>query len=142
MKTIVFVGNHKHFVARRLGVRLAQALAGNGQHVVLAGIKGKLPENTGLDRLKFAPAAKAKSMAAAFAKAGVRRVISVASLPACEAALAAGLPYVYCEPENFKEEKPVKNKKTLLKKAERVVLIGAGDKTPDKIMYTSNAVRV
>lgn len=142
MKTIVFVGNHKHFGARRLGVRLAQALAGNGQPVVLAGIKGKLPENTGLDRLEFAPAAKTKSMAAAFAKAGGRRVISMVSLPACEAALAVGLPYVYCEPENFKEEKPVKNKKTLLKKAERVVLLGAGGGMPDKKMYASNAVRV
>lgn len=141
MKTIVFVGNHKNFSGRRLGTRLAHVLTEKGQDTVLAGIKGKLPKHTKLATLEFAAAAKAKSMAEAFKKAGADRVISLVSLPACEAAALAGLPYIYCEPENFKEEKAVKNKKALLKKAEKVVVIGKGDKPLDKKLYASNAVR-
>ena len=141
MKTIVFVGNHKNFSGLRLGTRLAHVLAEKGQDTVLAGIKGKLPKHTKLATLEFAAAAKAKSMAETFKKAGADRVISLVSLPACEAAALAGLPYIYCEPENFKEEKAVKNKKALLKKAEKVVVIGKGDKPLDKKLYASNAVR-
>lgn len=141
MKTIVFVGNHKNFSGRRLGTRLAHVLTEKGQDTVLAGIKGKLPKHTKLATLEFAAAARAKSMAEAFKKAGADRVISLVSLPACEAAALAGLPYIYCEPENFKEEKAVKNKKALLKKAEKVVVIGKGDKPLDKKLYASNAVR-
>ena len=141
MKTIVFVGNHKNFSGRRLGTRLAHVLTEKGQDTVLAGIKGKLPKHTKLATLEFAAAAKAKSMAETFKKAGADRVISLVSLPACEAAALAGLPYIYCEPENFKEEKAVKNKKALLKKAEKVVVIGKGDKPLDKKLYASNAVR-
>ncbi len=141
MKTIVFVGNHKNFSGLRLGTRLAHVLAEKGQDTVLAGIKGKLPKHTKLTTLEFAAAAKAKSMAEAFKKAGAGRVISLVSLPACEAAALAGLPYIYCEPENFREEKAVKNKKTMLRKAEKVVVIGKGDKPLDKKLYASNAVR-
>lgn len=141
MKTIIFVGNHKNFSGLRLGTRLAHVLTEKGQDTVLAGIKGKLPKHTKVATLEFAAAAKAKSMAEAFKKAGADRVISLVSLPACEAAALAGLTYIYCEPENFKEEKAVKNKKALLKKAEKVVVIGKGDKPLDKKLYASNAVR-
>ena len=141
MKTIIFVGNHKNFSGLRLGTRLAHVLTEKGQDTVLAGIKGKLPKHTKLATLEFAAAAKAKSMAETFKKAGADRVISMGSLPASEAATLAGLPHIYCEPENFKEEKAVKNKKALLKKAEKVVVIGKGDKPLDKKLYASNAVR-
>ncbi len=141
MKTIVFVGNHKNFSGLRLGARLAHVLADKGQDTVLAGVKGKLPKHTKLNTLEFAAAAKAKSIAEAFKKAGAGRVISLVSLPACEAAALAGLPYIYCEPENFREEKAVKNKKTLLKKAEKVVVIGKGEKPLDKKVYGPRAVR-
>ena len=76
--------------------RLAHVLAEKGQDTVLAGIKGKLPKHTKLATLEFAAAAKAKSMAETFKKAGADRVISLVSLPACEAAALAGLPYIYC----------------------------------------------
>ncbi len=141
MKTIVFVGNHKHFSGLRLGSRLARVLNEKGRQTVLAGVKGKLPKNTDLKTLEFSASAKAKSMAEAFKKEGAERVISLASLAACEAADLASLPYIYCEPENFKEEKTVKNKKTLLKKAEKVVVIGKGDKPLDKKLYGPRAVR-
>ena len=142
MKSIVFVGNHKHFSGLRLGARLAQVITENGAEAVLAGLKGKLPKNSGLKTLEFSAAAKPKSLAEAFKKEGAERVIALASLPACEAAALAGMPYIYCEPENFKEEKAVKNKKALLKKAQKVVVIGVSDKPLDKKIYSSNAVRV
>lgn len=142
MKNIVFVGNHKAFSGLRLGARLAKALAEGGSEAVLAGIKGKLHQNAGLKTIEFAPAAKAKSVAEAFKKEGVQRVISIASLPACEAAQLAKLPYIYCEPEGFEEEKAVKNKKALLKKADRVVVLGKGEKPLDRKLYGSNAVKI
>lgn len=135
MKNIIFAGTHKHFDAVRLAVPLASALKG-----ILAGRKGKLP--AGADSLAFAPAVKTKSMAEAFKQVGAERVISVASLPACEAALLAGIPYIYCEPENFKEEKPVKNQKTLLKKAKRVFVLGNSSKALDRKIYGTNAVKI
>lgn len=141
MKDIVFIGSHKTFSGLRLGARLAKVLAENGHETVLAGFKGKLPKNSGVKTLEFAPAAKAKSMAEAFKKEGADRVISIAGLPACEAADLAKLPYIYCEPENFKEEKAVKNKKALLKKAKKVVVIGKTEKPLDRKTYGSNAVK-
>lgn len=142
MKNIVFVGNHKTFSGARLGARLAKVLSENGNETVLAGFKGKLPQNPGVKTLEFAPAAKAKSMAEAFKKEGARRVLSIASLAACEAADLAKLPYIYCEPENLKEDKAVKNKKAVLKKARRVVVIGKGEKPLDRKIYGSNAVKI
>ena len=44
MKYVVYVGHHKTFSGLRLGVRLAQNLAWNGNDVILAGPKGKLPD--------------------------------------------------------------------------------------------------
>ncbi len=142
MKTMVFAGNHKAFSGLRLAVALAKALADNGQDVLLGGYKGKIPGNAGLKTLEISPACKTKSLSALLQKEHVGRVVSVACLPACEAAQAAGLSYVYCEPEGFKEEKAVKNKKTLLKKAQKVVLVGNGSGALDKKLYGSNAVRV
>ncbi len=141
MKNMVFVGNHKNFSGLRLGVRLAKVLAEKGNEVILAGIKGKLPKKTDLKTVEFAATAKAKTLAETMKKEDVQRVISLVSLPACEAAALAGVPYIYCEPENFKEEKAVKNKKALLKKAQKVVVIGKGEKPLDKKVYSSNAVR-
>lgn len=142
MKTMVFAGNHKTFSGLRLAAALAKALADNGQDVLLGGYKGKIPGNAGLKTLEISPACKTKSLSALLQKEHVGRVVSVACLPACEAAAASGLPYVYCEPEGFKEEKAVRNKKTLLKKAQKTVLIGNGSGAPDKKTYGSNAVRV
>lgn len=142
MKQIICVGNHPDFNALRLGLRLARALQGPQREVVLAGVKGKLPKAAPVPVLEFAPAAKAKTWAAAFAKQGADKIISLASLTACEAAALAGLPYIYCEPENLKEPKPVKNKKALLQQAQKVLVIGTGSKALDKKRYGAQAVRV
>lgn len=142
MKYVVYVGSHKTFSGLRLGVRLAQNLAWNGNEVVLAGTKGKLPQYTGLKTIEFAATASAKKMAEVFGKEAAEKVISMASLPACEAATLLKVPFVYCEPENFKEEKVVKNKKTILKKAQKVVVLAKTDKALDKKTYGTNAVRM
>lgn len=142
MTEIVFVENHKNAAAARLGVRLAQVLQENGREIILAGRKGKLPADTGLTIQEFAPSSKISTLAAAFAKEKAARVIAVMSLPACEAAAKANIPYIYVEPENFKEEKAVKNKKDILKKAQKVVVVGDSEKPLDKKRYGTNAVRV
>lgn len=142
MKYVVYVGHHKEFSGLRLGVRLAQNLAANGNEVVLAGTKGKLPDYTGLRTVEFATTATAKKMAEMLKKEGAEKVLSLASLPICEAAVLNKIPFVYCEPENFKEEKAVKNKKTILKKAKKVVVLAKTDKALDKKTYGANAVRV
>lgn len=142
MKEIIFIEHQKNFNAVRLGLCLARALQENGHEIILAGRKGKLPLHAGIKVHEFGATAKASTLAAAFTKEKATRVISFTSLPACEAAAEAKLPYIYVEPENFKEEKAVKNKKTILKKAQKVVVIGTGDKALDKKQYGSNAVRV
>lgn len=142
MKYVVYVGHHKTFSGLRLGVRLAQNLAWNGNDVILAGPKGKLPDYTGLKTIEFAPTATSKKMAEMLKKEETEKVLSIAALPICEAAILNKVPFVYCEPENFKEEKAVKNKKTILKKAKKVVVLAQTEKPLDKKIYGSNAVRV
>jgi len=142
MKEIIFIENHKNFNGARLGVRLARVLGENGRTVILAGRKGKLAATDGVETITFAPSAKASTLAAAFKKIQPNRVIALASVPACEAAAQLKVPFVYVEPENFKEEKAIKNKKDILKKAKKVVVIGEGEKPLDKKHYGANAVRV
>lgn len=142
MKQLVFVGNHKNFNALRLAEQLAQVLQNGGQEIIVGGVRGKLPEQMPFATLTLGATASAKSWAVALQKAGVKRVISLGSLLICEAAAAAKLPYLYVEPENLKEEKPVKNKKTILNKAKKVIVLGEGNKALDKKQYGSNAVRV
>ena len=140
MKTIIFVGSHKNFSGLRLGAALGTFLAVHGQDVLLAGAKKELPDYLELPTLPLT--ATIKTITAALKKAGAQKVISLAHLPACEAACALNIPFVYLEPENFKEAKAVKNKKTLLSKAVRVCVIGNGTTPLNKKMYGSNAVRV
>ena len=142
MKYIVFLGNHKTFSSLRLGVRLAQVLAWHGNDVVLMGSKGKLPDYTGIKTVEFSAAVTCKKLMETFQKYEAEKIISFVSLPACEAAVAAKIPFIYFEPENFREEKSVKNKKVLLKKAQRVVVLTNSAKALDKKTYVSNAVRV
>lgn len=142
MKQTIFVGNHKNFNAARLGLYLAQRLQAGGRWVVLGGTKGKIPAGSGVETFTVAATVSAKTLAAAFKKTKAQRIISVGSLKACEAAALAKLPYIYVEPENFKEEKTVKNKPAILKNAQKVVVIGESEKALDKKRYGKNTVRV
>ena len=142
MKTIICIGSHKTFSGLRLGAALGTFLTLRGEEVLLAGAKKELPAYLELPTLPFTAAATVKTITAAFKKAGAQKVISFAHLPACEAAVALHIPFVYVEPENLKEAKAVKNKKALLAKATRVFVIGSADKPLDKKLYGANALRV
>lgn len=142
MKTIIFLGSHKNFSGLRLGAALATFLTVHGQEAVLAGAKKELPGYLQLPVLPLSATATVKTITAALKKSGAQKVISLAHLPACEAASALHIPFVYIEPENFKEAKPVKNKKALLAQATGVYVLGKATTPLNKKMYGANAVRV
>lgn len=142
MKTIIFAGSHKNFSGLRLGAALGTFLTLHGQEIILAGAKKELPAYLQLPTLPLTATATVKTITAALKKAGAQKVISLAYLPACEAAAALNIPFVYVEPENFKEAKPAKNKKALLAKAVRVCVIGNATTPLHKKIYGANAVRV
>ena len=142
MKTVIFVGSHKTFSGLRLGAALGTFLTVQGEEVLLAGAKKELPAYLELPTLPLTATATVKTIAAALKKAGAQRVISLAHLPACEAAEMLKIPFVYVEPEDLKEAKPVKNKKALLAKAQRVWVIGSSEKPLNKKMYSANAMRL
>ena len=142
MKEIIFIENHKNFNTKRLGLCLAYALQADGQEVILAGRKGKLPLDTGMRSYEFATSVRTGTITNTLAGEKPARVISIASLAACEAAARARIPYIYVEPENFKEERTIRNKRALLSNAEKVVVVGTGTKPLDKKRYGTNAVRV
>ena len=142
MKQLIYVGNHKNFNTARVGLYLAQHLQTRGRAVLLCGAKGNLPQNGGVETVEVGATFSAKTLSAALKKTKAQRIISVGSLKACEAATLIKLPYIYIEPENFKEEKTVKNKAALLKNAQKVVVIGESKKPLDKKRYGKNSVRV
>ncbi len=140
MKTIICWGTQKDFSGLRLGAALGTFLTLRGEDVVVATPKKELPAYLELPSLPLP--STAKTLANAFKKSGVQKVISLAYLPACETAALLNLPFIYIEPENLKEAKPVKNKKSILAKAQRVYVIGEGDKPLNKKIYPSNALRI
>ena len=142
MNVTVFVGGNKTISGVRLGVKIAEHLQQQGNTTSLLVPKGQGKVFSTVQIKEFTPLATAKSWAALLGKTACEAVISVMNLRACEAAVAAGVPFVYVEYENFKEDKPVKNKKTLLSKAARVIVLGSADKALNKKMYGANAVRV
>lgn len=142
MKEIIFIENHKHFNTKRLGLCLAYALKADGQEVILAGRKGKLPWDTGMRSYEFGSSVRIGTITDTLSQEKPARIISIVSLAACEAAARANIPYIYVEPENFKEEKTIRNKRTLLNNAQKVVVVGTSSKPLDKKRYGKNAVRV
>lgn len=142
MKTVIFLGTHKTFSGVRLGAALGTVLAGQGHEVLLVGTESELPTYLALPMVVITAKTTVQTLTAFLQKQQVGRVISLAYLPGCSAAQAAKIPFVYVEPEHLKEDKPVKNKKALLAKAARVLVIGSGTKPLDKKIYSPNAVRV
>ncbi len=142
MKTLIFVGSHKNFSGLRLGAALGTFATLRGEEVVIAGAKKELPDYLQLPLLPLSATASVKTLTAALKKSGAHKVISLAHLPICEAACALHIPFVYIEPENFKEAKPAKNKKALLAKAQRVCVLGGATTPLNKKIYGANAVRL
>ncbi len=142
MKTVIFLGTHKTFSGVRLGAALGTVLAGQGHEVLLVGAERELPTYLALPMVVITAKTAVKTLTAFLQKQQIERVISLAYLPGCEAAHAAKIPFVYIEPENLKEDTPVKNKKALLAKAVRVLAVRSGEKPLDKKRYGTNALRV
>lgn len=140
MNITVFIGGNKDFTASRLGVQLAEALHSAGHSVTVRAVKGKVKSACGVTLKEYAAVAKPKTLASALTKEGAEFVISFMNLPGCEAAQEAGLPFVYAEEEDFKEDKPVKTKKATLKKAKRVFVIKTSSKPLSKKTYTGLTV--
>ena len=142
MKTIVCVGGNKTVSGARLGVNLAEVLHVLGQETAVWAPKGKGNIYCEVPLKEYTAFTTVKSLAASLKKQKAVAVVSVMNLRACEAAQAAGVPYVYVEYENFKEDKPAKNKKALLQKAARVVVLGNGEGPLNKKIYPAHTLRV
>ncbi len=142
MHITVCVGGNKKVSAARLGVKLAEYLVAKGYGVNVLAPKGKGNVFAQVPLQEYTAFTTAKSLAGTLTKIKTDVVISLMNLRACESAELAKLPFVYVEYENFKEEKPVKTKKTLLQKAARVLVLGTGNKPLNKKLYGPNALRV
>ncbi len=142
MNITVCVGGNKTISAARLGVKLAERLQLQGHNVQILAPKGKAHVFTQVPLKEYIALTTTKKLAALLSQNSADRVVSVMNLRACEAAVLSGVPFVYVEYENFKEDKPVKNKKALLQKAARVLVLGDCDKPLNKKLYGANAVRV
>jgi glycosyltransferase involved in cell wall biosynthesis len=142
MKTILFIGVHQQFSGLRLGAALGTALTWQGEEVLVAGPGDQLPTYLQLPMVAVPPRVTSKALVSLLQKNHIERVISLAYLPGCEAAASLSIPFVYIEPANLKETKPVKNKKALLAKAHKVVVIGQPGQALNKKLYGANAVCV
>lgn len=142
MKTVIFLGEQKNFSGVRLGVHLAQVLNARGTEVVLVGKESVLPDYTPFETVQVSASAIARTLGSVLKKTGAQKVISFVGLPVCDAAAALKIPFIYVEPENFKEDKPAKNKKAILQKAAKVIVLGTGDQPLNPRVYSDNAVRV
>ena len=140
MKVAVFVGGNKTFTASRLGVKLAEELAAQGLETSLRAVKGKVKKSA-VALQEYAAVAKPKTLAAVLKKDQIDFVISLMNLTGCQAAAEAGIPFIYAENEGFKEDKTVKDKKAILKKAKRILVIRTSDKPLNKKPYTGLKVQ-
>jgi glycosyltransferase involved in cell wall biosynthesis len=143
MSIAVCVGGTKQQPAVRMSCALARRLQAAGKEVVLFALKGSIKQAGPVALKEFGATATAKTLAGHFTKNNVTKVISLMNLRACEAALAAKIPFVYAEYDGFKEDKPSKTKKATLKKAKKVIVLCDGNQPLTKRTYTGlPAVRV
>ena len=143
MSIAVCVGGTKQQPAVRLSCILARRLQAAGKDVVLFALKGSVKQAGPVLLKEFGTTASAKTLAGNFTKNHITKVISVMNLRACEAAVAAKIPFVYVEYDGFKEDKPSKTKKATLKKAKQVIVLCDGEQPLTKRTYAGlPAVRV
>ena len=142
MKITICVGGNKTISGARLGAKLADFLTAQGHEVNILAPKGKGATSSTVSCKEYSAFSTAKTLANALHKNNTAAVISLMNGRACEAAVIAKCPFVYVEYENFKDEKVAKNKKDLLQKASRVLVIGNSTKPLNKKIYGSNAVRI
>ena len=135
MSIAVCAGGTKQQPAVWLSNTLARRLQAAGKEVLLFALKGSITQTGPVALKEFGATATAKTLASHFKKTGVTFVISLMNLRACEAALQAGIAFVYVEYDGFKEDKPSKTKKATLKKAKKVIVLCDGDQPLSKRTY-------
>ena len=135
MAIAVCVGGNKQISAARLSGVLACKLQAAGKDVILFALKGSVRQTGPVHLKEYISAVTAKTLTSLFAKNGITEVVSIMNLRACEAAVQAKLPFLYVEYDGFQEDKPVKTKKTLLKKAKKVMVLCDGEKIVSKRAY-------
>ena len=136
MNISIFVGGNKQFTASRLGIKLAEELAAKGFDVTVRAVKGKVKiKNASVKLQEYTAFSRVKTLAGILQKEHTVGVISLMNLSGCQAALEAGIPFVYAEMEGFKEDKTVKDKKAILKQAKKVLVIKTSDKPLNKKAY-------
>ena len=123
MSIAVCVGGSKQQPAVRISEALARRLQASGKEVLLFALKGSVKRTSPVILKEFIAATNVNTFASGFTKNGVTFVISLMNLRACEAAIKANIPFVYVEYDGFKEDKPVKTKKAILKKAKKVFVL-------------------
>lgn len=142
MSVAVCVGGNKQISANRLATGLARRLQAAGKEVILFAVKGTLKTSGPVALKELIAAATTKTWASGFTKNKVTHVVSLMNLRACEAAVLANIPFIYVEYDGFKEDKPSKTKKVLLKKAKQVIVLCNQNKPLSKRTYAGlNAVR-
>lgn len=135
MKVAVAVGGNKQISGVRIGLPLARRMYAAGKDVTLFALKGTVKEPGPVALKEYIAAASAKTLASTLQKMNVEAVVSVMNLRLCEAAVQAKIPFIYVEYDGFKEDKPVKTKKALLKKAKKVIVLCEAEKPLSKRTY-------
>ena len=140
MKVVVAVGGNKQISGLRIGLPLARRMYAAGKDVTLFALKGAVKEPGPVALKEYIAAANVKTLTSALQKVGADAVVSVMNLRLCEAAVQAKIPFIYVEYDGFKEDKPVKTKKALLKKAKKIIVLAEEDKPLSKRTYEGLSV--
>lgn len=135
MKIMIFAGGNKTLFSGDLARGTVEVLCHAGYEAVLMAAKGKM-SYCNVPVCEVSPSVTAKTLTSHLMKNKVGGVISFMNLTVCRAAVAARIPFVYVEPEDFKEDSPVKDKKTLLKQAKKVFVLTDSLSSANKKKYT------
>ena len=141
MNIAIFAGGNKTFTASRLAVKLAETLRGQGHEAVVFAVKGKIKNKAQIPLVEYAAIAKPKTLEGLLKKQEAQFVISFMNLTACQTAIQAEIPFIYVENEGFKEDKAVKDKKAILKKAQKILVIRTSEDPLNKKPYAGLKVQ-
>ncbi len=136
MSIAVCVGSNQPISVVRLAGALARRIQSAGKETILLASKGSITNPGPVALKELAASSTVKQWAGQLAKQHVQTVVSIMNLRACEAALQAKIPFIYVEYDGFKEEKPIKTKKSILKKAKKIVVLCEQATPASKRAYT------
>ena len=95
MNITVCIGGNKTISGSRLGVKLAETLQTQGNNTNIFAAKGQANTWTNIPSKEYTSLTSTKTLAGWFTKNKSNAVISIMNFRACEAAILAGLPFVY-----------------------------------------------